>query len=253
MARPVNQLGVNFRGLRAIVVEDNKVNQKIIRRIMSHMGCEKVEAALNGDDALTVMLSASHGFDIIISDYEMPVMNGLQLLKEIRVGSRGISRDIPFVMLTGHSDRFIVGTAFSLDVDSFVVKPVTPNALKARIGHIMSADRLIKQPADYEAISINPNEIQATKTSEREQFVKPPWEIDEAHLERTAMDRAVERDLSLVKPGSTLAKTLYSSSGHLLLHEGQVLDKRTIERLGNLSELDASVRRLIVNEAREQV
>ena len=123
------------------------------------MGCETVAAANNGDDALTVMLTASHGFDIIISDFEMPVMNGLQLLKAIRIGTRGVSRDIPFVMLTGHSDRFIVGTAFSLDVDSFVVKPVTPKTLKARISHIMASDRLIKKPIDYDEISIDPRDI----------------------------------------------------------------------------------------------
>lgn len=246
MPQIVRQPGFDFASLRVIVVEDNETNRAIICRMMRQLKCAVVDSAADGDQALTTMLTASHGYDLIISDFQMPGMNGLRLLKTVRVGSPGISRDIGFIMLTGHADNFIVATAFNLDVDSFVVKPVTPKALRARISHVMSAASRIKRPVDYNEISVDPNEI----TSPREKaprdmaFVPPPWEAED-------VDNAgiVERNLSNVKPGSKLAADLHSGSGDLLLPSGQTLDEQTLDRLRNLAELDASVSRLMVREA----
>ena len=82
-------------------------------------------------------------------------------------------------------------------------------------------------------------------------MIKPPWEAEEEQQDRAAASGVVECKLSAVVPGSTLAKNLYSGAGHVLLHKGQLLDKRTLERLTNLSELDDSVGRLFVTESRE--
>jgi two-component system chemotaxis response regulator CheY len=241
----VRQPGFEFNALRVIVVEDNETNRRIICRMMRQLQCAVVESAADGYQALTTIQTSPHGYDLIISDFQMPGMNGLELLKQVRLGAPGINRDIGFIMLTGHADNFIVGTAFNLNVDSFVVKPVTPKALRARISHVMSTTNQIKRPIEYSEISVNPSEIAAPKSPPREMaFVTPPWESE-------SVDNAgiVERDLSGVKPGSKLAADLYSGSGELLLPSGQTLDEQTLDRLRNLAELDATVSRLMVREA----
>jgi two-component system chemotaxis response regulator CheY len=241
----VRQPGFEFNALRVIVVEDNETNRRIICRMMRQLQCAVVESAADGYQALTTIQTSPHGYDLIISDFQIPGMNGLELLKQVRLGAPGINRDIGFIMLTGHADNFIVGTAFNLNVDSFVVKPVTPKALRARISHVMSTTNQIKRPIEYSEISVNPSEIAAPKSPPREMaFVTPPWESE-------SVDNAgiVERDLSGVKPGSKLAADLYSGSGELLLPSGQILDEQTLDRLRNLAELDATVSRLMVREA----
>jgi two-component system, chemotaxis family, chemotaxis protein CheY len=239
----VRHPGFDFSELRAIVVEDNDTNRIIISRILRYLKCAVVETAKNGDEALTMILSSPHGYDLIVSDYEMPEMNGLQLLKQVRVGTAGVNRDIGFIMLTGHADSFIVGSAFNLDVDSFVVKPVTPSTLKARITRVMSARGLIKKPVDYRDIEIDPNRIGKPKVEPEITFAPPPWESED-----TDTAGIVKRELSQVIPGSKLANDLSDASGQLLLPSGQTLDENTLDRLRNLSELDGTVTRLLVRE-----
>ncbi len=242
---PLPQLAPqSFSALRVIVVEDNETNGMIIRRMLRQLNCAAIDSAADGDQALTTILTAPHGYDLIISDYQMPGMNGLQLLKAVRVGAPGINRDIGFIMLTGFADNFIVGAAFKLDVDSFIVKPVTPRALRARIVHVMTTANRIKRPMDYSEISIDPDEIARPRAPREMKFAAPPWEAED-------IDGAgiVERDLSSVRPGSKLARDLYTEAGDLLLPHGQTLDERTLDRLRNISELDASVSRLMVREA----
>lgn len=175
MPQIVRQPGFEFNALRVIVVEDNETNRRIICRMMRQLQCAVVESAADGYQALTTIQTSPHGYDLIISDFQMPGMNGLELLKQVRLGAPGINRDIGFIMLTGHADNFIVGTAFNLNVDSFVVKPVTPKALRARISHVMSTTNQIKRPIEYSEISVNPSEIAAPKSPPREMaFVTPP-------------------------------------------------------------------------------
>jgi CheY-like chemotaxis protein len=226
-----------------MVVEDNETNRSIICRLLRQMNCAVVASAGDGDQAMTEMLASSNGYDLIISDYQMPVMNGLQFLKAVRVGLPGGNRDIGFIMLTGHADNFIVGTAFNLDVDSFVVNPVTPRTLRARIAHVMSSANRLKKPIDYSDIVIDPHQIDKPSPPEALKFVVPPWESEEVDIAGI-----VKRELSTVIPGSKLAKDLYAASGQLLLPLGQTLDERTLDRLRNLFELDGSVTQLAVRE-----
>ena len=68
MPQLVRHSGFDFNALRVIVVEDNETNRTIVCRMMRQLNCAVVESAADGDQAMTVMLGSSHGYDLIISD-----------------------------------------------------------------------------------------------------------------------------------------------------------------------------------------
>lgn len=155
----------------------------------------------------------------------------------------GVNQGLDFIILTSHADTFIVSTAFNLDVDSFVVKPVTPKTLRARNTLVMASANLLKKTTDYSDTVIDTYETGEPEPPKSLAFEAPPWkpqEVDTAGI--------VKRELSAVIPGSKIATDLWAAAGHLLFLLGRALDERTLDRLWNLYELDRSATHLVVRE-----
>lgn len=87
---------------KILVVDDSLVQRKIMRGMLNGMGFENIDEAHNGRVALAML--GAHAYRLVLSDWDMPDMNGVDLLDAMRADPR--LRRIPFVMVTAHAKRF---------------------------------------------------------------------------------------------------------------------------------------------------
>ena len=113
--------------MKVLLVDDSVTMRTIQKRCLAALGIEDVIDAEYGQKALEQF--AAHTFDIILSDWNMPVMDGLTFLKEIRQKNK----DIPFIMITTEAERARVVTAIQAGVSDYLVKPFTPDGLKEKL------------------------------------------------------------------------------------------------------------------------
>lgn len=109
---------------RILIVDDAEIIRQVIRQFFAELGYENVETVEDGEKAwerLRSSLTEGKPFELIISDYSMPRMDGFALLKHLR--AQPVFRETPFIMLSAESDREKVMEAIQLGVSQFVVKP----------------------------------------------------------------------------------------------------------------------------------
>jgi CheY-like chemotaxis protein len=215
-----------------LVVDDETFSRQIVVRFLRDLGSPNIVVAKNGAEAIGALVSPSASFRLIISDFNMPAKSGLELLKFIRTSTSFIPNDIPFLMLTGLADQAVVGAAMALDVDAFVVKPVSKAALESRICHSLADARTIKPPRDYANIDVTSAFSQLNKRD-------PACQTPNKSSKRQNSDSPVGRRVSLdsVQPGEILAEEIRAPTGELLLASGVPLTPRLISRLRDLVSL----------------
>jgi len=118
-----------FRDLAVLVVDDFEPMRKVTVTQLRQLGLEQIMMASNGGEALRLL--RRHRVDIILSDWNMPVMTGLELLCEVR-NDESLCR-LPFVMITAESDRKHLEQAIANGVSDLLVKPYAPDRLEASL------------------------------------------------------------------------------------------------------------------------
>lgn len=124
-----------MEGKKVIFVEDSPTMRRIIMNSLNKIGINDVTEAENGLDALDKMGDSS--WDMVITDWNMPEMNGEELVKELR-NSSNYSKT-PILMITTRGMQDDVMTAIKMGVNGYIVKPFTPEVLKKKIAEIFSA------------------------------------------------------------------------------------------------------------------
>lgn len=116
---------------RVLIVDDSAVMRKIVERSLRQAGLEmeQVLEASNGSEALDVV--KAHGLDLILSDINMPTMNGLEFVRELR-GIEG-AQQVPVVMITTEAGESHVVQALSGGASGYIRKPFTPDQIKERV------------------------------------------------------------------------------------------------------------------------
>ncbi len=122
-----------FARLSILLVEDELFAQKLALRVLNQIGVKNVAVAKSGTDALTILGYPNSKFDLVISDWEMPEMTGLNLLKRVRE----TWPDMPFIMLTGKTSGDFVLAAKDHGVNGYIAKPFAPNQLIAKIASVL--------------------------------------------------------------------------------------------------------------------
>jgi two-component system sensor histidine kinase/response regulator len=120
-----NAAARRFSG-RVLLVEDNVVNQKVARRFLERLGCE-VMLAENGAEAVTAFEQG--GFQLVLMDVQMPVMDGYTATREIRDRERG-ERRIPIVALTANAMTGQLERCLEVGMDALLTKPLAVEALQ---------------------------------------------------------------------------------------------------------------------------
>jgi len=120
------------KNMRFLVVDDFSTMRRIVRNLLKDLGFNNVEEAEDGQDALT-RLRASH-FDFVISDWNMPNMDGLQLLTEVR--NDAALAKLPVLMVTAEAKKENIIAAAQAGASGYVVKPFTAATLEEKLNKI---------------------------------------------------------------------------------------------------------------------
>lgn len=118
---------------KVLVVDDMKSMRNLIRACLSELGLRNVAEAADGRSALGLMRSKP--FDLIICDWDMPAMDGLELLKTIRSDER--LAGLHFLMLTANAQASKVGEAIAAGVNDYVAKPFQPETLQKKVTRLL--------------------------------------------------------------------------------------------------------------------
>lgn len=117
------------KSLPILIVDDYKTMLRIIRNLLKQLNLENVQEATDGSSALKMLRDGSYG--LVISDWNMEPMTGLQLLKEVRADAK--LKGLPFIMITAESKTENVVAAKEAGVSNYIVKPFNAETLRQKL------------------------------------------------------------------------------------------------------------------------
>ena len=122
------------KATKVLIVDDYKTMLRIIRNLLKQLEFDNVEEATDGQEALAKLRAGQFG--LVISDWNMQPMTGLDLLKEVRADAR--LKDTPFIMITAESKTENVVAAKQAGVSNYIVKPFNAETLRGKIEKVMA-------------------------------------------------------------------------------------------------------------------
>lgn len=132
-------MAVNFERLNIMLVDDNSSMRSLVKQILNAFGIKNILECSDGSDALQEL----RGFpaDLIITDWMMEPVDGLDLARLIRTAADSPNPYVPVIMLTGHTERHRVEEARDAGVTEFLAKPISAAAVYQRLVQIIDLPR----------------------------------------------------------------------------------------------------------------
>lgn len=127
-----NNIG-SIENLRVLMVEDSNEARALLRNMLSEIGIHQTFEASNGKEALLFMDNAFDFVDMIICDWNMPELSGVEFLRQIR----SVDPSIPFLMVTGRNDMESVVEAKTSGVTGYIRKPYSAAELEVKLRVIL--------------------------------------------------------------------------------------------------------------------
>jgi two-component system chemotaxis response regulator CheY len=121
--------------MQVLIVDDYKTMLRIIRNLLKQLGFNNVDEATDGSMALQKLRDKDYG--MVISDWNMEPMTGIQLLREVRADSR--LKNLPFIMITAESKTENVIAAKEAGVNNYIVKPFNAATLKTKLVTVLGS------------------------------------------------------------------------------------------------------------------
>jgi two-component system, chemotaxis family, chemotaxis protein CheY len=142
-----NRIDDQIQSLAVLVVDDNQYTRKMIRNLLVNCGVKDVFEANDGIAALDAIRSIAP--DVVVLDWEMPLLSGAELVRIVRSPGVFPMPDIPIIMLSAHGERWRVVEAARLGVHEYLVKPVSAKSIYDRLVAIVSQPRPVVKRGDY--------------------------------------------------------------------------------------------------------
>ncbi len=119
---------------RVLIVDDSDSIRELIKTFMRRLSFKDIDEAVNGAEAYRMLVTSKNSGDIyglILSDWNMPEMNGMELLTKVR--STPFGKKIPFILMTTESEKAKVVQAITSGVSNYIVKPLDEKVLLAKL------------------------------------------------------------------------------------------------------------------------
>jgi two-component system chemotaxis response regulator CheY len=120
------------KNMKILVVDDFSTMRRIIKNLLKDLGFTNVQEADDGNTALPMLLQGD--FDFVVTDWNMPGMQGIDLLRNIRANDK--LKNIPVLMVTAEAKKEQIVAAAQAGVNGYVVKPFTAATLKTKLDKI---------------------------------------------------------------------------------------------------------------------
>ena len=152
---------IDFNRLRFLVIDDNAHMRRILRTLLHGFGAREVHEAEDGAAGLEAF--THHTPDIVITDWAMPIFDGLELTQMIRQPGANSNPYVPIIMLTGHSEKKRVVSARDAGITEFLAKPISAKGLYQRIVNVVANPRPFIKTKTYfgpdRRRNVNPNYV----------------------------------------------------------------------------------------------
>lgn len=127
-----------FKNKKALVVENNKISQRVIIRMLEKLGFEN-EVSSNGQDALNIFKnSKDNEYNLIITDSDLPIMDGYQVCKKIRELNRLDSKDVSIILISDKLTEDVIKKKEFFGVDTLLLKPIEENRVHQNIINLLN-------------------------------------------------------------------------------------------------------------------
>ena len=124
---------------KVLIVDDMDSVRSILNTVLTEMGFKNILEAENGQEAMAIYLEQTESLrniDLIISDLNMPVMNGIEFLKAVR--GHYFGEDVPFLVVTTEQEKEIVLECIQAGASNYIIKPFEKDVVKERVTEVLS-------------------------------------------------------------------------------------------------------------------
>lgn len=118
--------------MKILVVDDFSTMRRIVKNVLKQLGFENVDEAEDGAQAFSKLQAG--GFGMVVADWNMPNMDGFELLRNVR--NDPVLREMPFLMVTAEAEKDKVIAAIQAGVNNYIVKPFTAEVFKEKMDKI---------------------------------------------------------------------------------------------------------------------
>jgi CheY-like chemotaxis protein len=136
-----------IQGINILIVDDNTYMSKVTRMMLLNLGAKSVIEAADGLAALEAIRTSDP--DIMLLDWDMPVLNGIEVLRIVRSPGVFPHPNLPTIMLTNNARRSHVNEAMRAGAHEFLIKPTSPKALRDRLTSIVINPRPMVKIGKY--------------------------------------------------------------------------------------------------------
>ncbi|RJQ82441.1 MAG: response regulator [Desulfobacteraceae bacterium] len=121
--------------MQVLVVDDSMVARNILKNVLGPLGYEVLQAA-NGQEALEILKNQPEQIELVLLDWNMPVLNGFETLKAIKKQKK--CKHIRILMVSTESEDDFIDRALSAGADGYLAKPFTAEALAAKVASVVA-------------------------------------------------------------------------------------------------------------------
>lgn len=137
----------NLERLKFLIVDDNKHMRKLVKSVLYALGVSDLVEAEDGTSAIEQL--KSHSADLIICDWNMAPMDGLEFVKKVRAGGDSLDPHVPIILVTGYTEMARVVEARDSGVHEILAKPISAQSLYSRVKTIIENPRTFVDTETY--------------------------------------------------------------------------------------------------------